>query len=277
MHSNLISLLETPPLYRKTEVPFWDDAYISQQMLKAHLDPDFEGASRKLDFIDRSADWIQKIVPPAAYRELLDLGCGPGLYAERFAKAGYKVTGVDFSRRSIGYAADSAIKAALDIRYRYQNYLDMRLGKEFDFSTMIYCDYGALSTADRKTVLDTVFRHLRPGGKFLFDVFSLAEYNRFQEKCQWELCPGGGFWCEGKYAAFQKNLRYSDRVTLEQTTVVPQSGPANSYYIWKTYFTAETLTEETTAAGFKVCGIFGDIAGKAYHDGSPTIAILLEK
>ena len=64
MFEGLISILEVPSLYQKTSVPFWNDNYISQQMLKAHLDPNFDGASRKLDFINKSVNWINKIAPP---------------------------------------------------------------------------------------------------------------------------------------------------------------------------------------------------------------------
>lgn len=42
MFEGLISILEVPSLYQKTSVPFWNDKYISQQMLKAHLDPNFD-------------------------------------------------------------------------------------------------------------------------------------------------------------------------------------------------------------------------------------------
>ncbi len=35
-------------------------------------------------------------------RRVLDLGCGPGLYARRLEAAGADVTGVDLSRVSIG-------------------------------------------------------------------------------------------------------------------------------------------------------------------------------
>ena len=36
--------------------------------------------------------------------KILDLGCGPGLYAELLAKKGHSITGVDFSENSIQYA-----------------------------------------------------------------------------------------------------------------------------------------------------------------------------
>ncbi|WP_312430606.1 class I SAM-dependent methyltransferase [Lacrimispora sp.] len=276
MLKSLIPFLERPPLYTKTTVPFWDDEHISKQMLKAHLDPGFEGASRKLAFIDKSAIWIKEIASPSRYRQLLDIGCGPGIYAEKFAQMGYQVTGIDFSRRSIDYAIESAKKSKLDIHYLYQNYLTMDLNRNYDFSTMIYCDYGALSTEDRKTVMTTVYRHLKPGGRFLLDVFSMAKYNDFEEKQTWEICQDGGFWRKENYIAFNGCYRYPENVTLEQTSIVHDTG-AISYYLWNTCFTREMLMKEATDVGFRVCEVFGDVAGSTYRTDNATISILLEK
>lgn len=138
MFRQIRDALNKPQIYTQTDVPFWNDEYISKQMLKAHLDPDFEGASRKLSFINRSVDWITHTVPPEAYPRLLDLGCDPGLYAERFARQGYQVTGIDYSNRSIEYARKSALSNGLSIEYHYQNYLNMEFEHAFDFAVMIY-------------------------------------------------------------------------------------------------------------------------------------------
>ena len=54
MNSSFITSLRKPPIYTKSMVEFWNDEYISEQMLKAHLDPEFDGASRKSDFIEKS-------------------------------------------------------------------------------------------------------------------------------------------------------------------------------------------------------------------------------
>lgn len=168
-----LSLLEPPALYEFTDEPFWDDEHISAQMLAAHLDPDFEGASRNHAFIDHSVAWITRVATTTEYSRLLDLGCGPGLYAERLARAGYRVTGVDFSRRSIAHARNAAEQQGLAIDYHYENYLTLDLGQQFDVAIMIYCDYGALSAVDRRTLLDRARAHLRPGGLLVLDVFSV--------------------------------------------------------------------------------------------------------
>ena len=265
-----------PALYQKSETAFWDDEHISKQMLQAHLDPQTDGASRRLDFIEQSASWIQTIAPPQRHPVLLDVGCGPGTYAERFAQLGYTVTGVDLSRRSIGYARDSAAKKGLDIRYVCQDYLALDIGGCFDLAAMIYCDYGALSAEDRRVVLRNIYQRLKPGGKLLLDVFTMAGYSSFKERQTWESYPNGGFWRGDEHIVLERFCKYPANVTLDQYLVLSNSGTA-VYHLWNTYFTIEALTEEAKAAGFSVCGAYGDVAGAPLDKDSPTLAALLMK
>jgi len=59
MYSKFIDYLkEKPSLYAPSSAPFWDDEHISEYMLKAHLDPEIDAASRRHDFIEQSAKWI---------------------------------------------------------------------------------------------------------------------------------------------------------------------------------------------------------------------------
>ena len=276
MYKTMRQIFEKPPLYMKSEAAFWNEEHISQQMLNAHLDPNFEGASRKADFIDKSAQWIGGLLPPNKYHKLLDLGCGPGLYTERFAKMGYQVTGIDFSERSIDYAKKEAKQQGLDISYHCKNYLNMDLDTTFDVSTMIYCDYGALSTEDRKKLRNYVYQHLNFGGRFLFDVFSMEFYHQFKENKSWEIRPEGGFWSGEEYMLFQGNYKYEEHVTLEQMILMTDD-KITPYYLWNTCFTKESLIREVKETGFKVIEVFGDVAGDEYHKDKTTMAILLEK
>lgn len=276
MYNDIFMHLERPVLYKKSEVNFWNDEHISKYMLTAHLNPDYEGASRKLSFIEQSVKWIQETVPSSEHRQLLDIGCGPGLYAERFFKAGYRVTGLDFSKRSIEYAKNSADKQGLDITYIYQDYLKMDYNNMFDLATFIYCDYGALSTENRAVILRKIYHSLKTGGKLILDVFSMVKYHGFEELKTWKVHEDGGFWSAEKYLSLKSQYKYSDNVTLEQTAVVTDSR-IREYCIWNYYFTLEALKKEVHEAGFEKYEIFSDVAGKPYMNNSPTIAVLLEK
>ena len=125
-------LQEKPAPFTPGEPLFWDDPHISAQMLKAHLDPDNDLASRRPQTIQRSVDWLIATLGLQAGDAVLDLGCGPGLYAARLAERGLRVTGVDYSHRSIDYAIQYAREHDLDIRYRYQDYLTLEDEGQYD-------------------------------------------------------------------------------------------------------------------------------------------------
>lgn len=276
MYNNIFMHLERPALYQQSEVNFWNDEHISKHMLAAHLNPNFDGASRKLCFIDQSIKWIAENIPFSNHPGLLDIGCGPGLYAERFCKTGYKVTGLDFSKRSIEYAKDSANKQDLDITYIYQDYLKMNYSNMFDLATFIYCDYGALSTENRAIILRKIYQSLKIGGKLVLDVFSMVKYKDFEEMKTWNVHENGGFWSAEKYLSLKAQHKYSGNVTLEQTAVITNSG-IREYCIWNCCFTLETLLKEASEAGFQKYEVFSDVTGKPYEENSPTMAVVLEK
>lgn len=172
MFNELKKYTTKPKLYAPSTNNFWDDEHISKGMLEAHLNPNWHAATRKPEFLDKSVNWISKIAPSSQYKFLLDLGCGPGLYAERFNSARYSVTGVDFSKRSIAYTKEQTLLNKSNIEYHYQNYLTIDYIEQFDVITLIYCDYPALSITDRLILLRKVYQALRPNGKFIFDVFT---------------------------------------------------------------------------------------------------------
>ena len=70
MFSKLLSYLARPELYAPSSAPFWDDEHISKGMLATHLDPEWDAASRNHLFIDKSVEWISRILPPKDYPPL---------------------------------------------------------------------------------------------------------------------------------------------------------------------------------------------------------------
>lgn len=96
------------PFSSFTTPGFWDDPHISQSLLRSHLDPGNDLASRRKSFIDASTIGLPGVLGLAPGSRLLDLGCGPGLYATPFARNGVAVLSVDASRRSLRHARSLA-------------------------------------------------------------------------------------------------------------------------------------------------------------------------
>lgn len=270
MYKNLSSLLQKPALYERTPEKFWNDPHISKGMLEAHLNPDIDAASRKHEFIDRSAEWISTLLPHGAY--LLDIGCGPGLYTKRFAEHGLRVTGMDFSERSIAYAREHDTRSD----YVLMDYLHMDYADAFDMITLIWCDYGALIPEERINLLQRVYRALKPGGLFLLDIFTPTFNARFHESTSWELYEQGGFWSPEPHMCLSAEYRYGDTITVGRTVII-EGNAVHCNNIWNTCFTKESLLNEVLPVGFSCDKFYSDVTGKPYADESETLCVILKK
>jgi 2-polyprenyl-3-methyl-5-hydroxy-6-metoxy-1,4-benzoquinol methylase len=92
----------------------WDDPGFSERMLAEHLSQEHDLASRRSEAIDHHVEWIFSEILGSRPARLLDLGCGPGLYTVRLARAGCECVGIDFSPASIRHARDlTATEAGL--------------------------------------------------------------------------------------------------------------------------------------------------------------------
>lgn len=268
--------IQKPSLYQKSEARFWDDPYISQRMLEAHLNPDLESATRKLDFVRQSVDWISNILPATQHKRLLDLGCGPGIYGELFDSKGYRVTGLDLSKNSIQYAKKSANKMGLDIQYLNSDYIQSPIAGEYDLVTMIYCDFGVLSGNERGELLAKVHDILSPNGCFLFDVFTPFEYVNRDEFKEWSY-EDGGFWCANPYLLLHSLYRYDESNTFLNQYIVVTDCVTTCYNLWEHTFTMEELEKDLLKAGFKNMRYYGNVAGAEFENHFKTLCVIAQK
>jgi 2-polyprenyl-3-methyl-5-hydroxy-6-metoxy-1,4-benzoquinol methylase len=167
---DIIRLDRAPEPFQPGDAPFWDDPHISEGLLRAHLDDAMEAASRPAAEIDGAIAWLGGLGLLRPGARVLDLGCGPGLYAERMARAGCAVTGMDISPRSIAFARDRAERENLPITYRMQDFLQMEDVEAFDVALQVYGELSTFDDATRDDLLRRIHRAMAPGGAFVFDV-----------------------------------------------------------------------------------------------------------
>ena len=275
--SQLLQLQQNPAPFTPGERLFWDDPHISSQMLEAHLNPDTEAASRGPGTIDRSVKWMIEVLGLKAGDSVLDLGCGPGLYASRFARAGLEVTGVDYSRRSIEYAIEYASENKLDICYRYQNYLELSEENQYQAAFLIYGDFCPLNPEQRSKLLGNIWRALKPDGKFVLDVSTRQQRKLHGVKNSWRAMQGG-FWKPGPHLVLEEGFDYPEQsIWLDQYTVIEADGKVSVYRNWFQDYTPDTITEELELGGFFVESLWGDLTGLAYSLDSEWIGVVTHK
>lgn len=273
-----IQQIEQKPFpYTPGELSFWDDPYISRQMLAAHLDPDTDAASRRPETIERSVSWIAEELRLQPGDAVLDLGCGPGLYAYRLAEMGLQVTGIDYSSVSIDYARQYAFDHDLDINYCCQDYLTLEDQPRYDAALLIYGDFCPLSPDQRRRLLANISRALKPVGLFVLDVSRHDPKNLEPTASNWYAAVGG-FWRPGPHLVLEKRFCYpKTALILDQYTVIEENGSLSTYRLWRQEYTPESIASELEAGGFEVLSIWGDLTGMPYTDDTEWIGIIARK
>lgn len=206
---------------------------------------------------------------------LCDLGCGPGLYTNRFAMAGVRATGVDFSRQSLAYARRQASRRRLSASYIHANYLTWQPETCFDVVTLIMCDYCALSPTQRQQLLANIRRYLKPGGHLLLDVLSIEAFVQRNQQCVVEHNQLNHFWARDDYYALVSSFVYpKERVSLDRYSIFEANGAQRSVYNWLQYFTPAELKRELADNGFQVTDVLADLTGTPFRPDSTEFAVV---
>jgi SAM-dependent methyltransferase len=271
MYDLLYDISKRPePFSRYTVKELWTRPHLARQMLDYHLSQETDLASRKCESIDRVVEWIDAQLG-LSEKSLCDLGCGPGLYAQRFESRGAQVTGVDFSAHSLDYAKTQGPNS---IRYVEADYLADDLPSGFDIVTLIYTDLCALSPGQRKVLLERMRDMLNPGGQIVLDVAGIGSLEQKEEVTVIDNRMMGGFWAAGDYVGIQRTFVYAEQYLSLDRYVIVEPGESWEIYNWLQYFTPESIEAELQSAGFEVDQMAGDLTGVPLTPKSDFIGIV---
>ena len=228
----------------------WTDPYISKQLLALHINPDNDIASRSQVKIERITNWILERTNKPQMK-ILDLGCGPGLYAELLAQKGHSIIGVDYSENSIQYATRQAKEKKLNIEYLKKNYLDLDFDNQFDLIILIYLDFCVLSPEEREKVLENIYRALKKDGLFICDVVNEKNIDKKTISQSWEV-QETGFWKGTPYIALTNGYHYPEAKALaNHHIVISEDNTVDTYIFWSNYYEKDDLVQILESKGFK--------------------------
>lgn len=173
----------------------WDDPAFSERMLREHLDDSHGAASRTDTERARQLAWIKSKVdlPPGSL--VLDLTCGPGLYAVALAEDGCTVLGVDFAPASIAYARELATAANVADRCTFVEadvrWFEPEAGR-YDAVLLLYGQLAVFPRGEAVALLRMAARALQPGGRLIVE---LLNQDRVDKKSStWWYTDDTGLW-----------------------------------------------------------------------------------
>jgi SAM-dependent methyltransferase len=261
------------PFAENTVRELWTRPHLARKMLEYHLSQETDHSSRRIDAIERIVDWLDDQFNLAGKR-VIDLGCGPGLYARRMAACGAEVTGVDFSAVALDYARSQATG---NVHYLEADYLNDTLPDGFDIATLIYYDFCALAPGDRARLLGRVHDLLEPGGLLALDLAGPGAFDTVEDRVDIEPRLMDGFFAAGDYVGIHRTDVYADEeLSLDRFAVFE---PDETWVIWNwvQYFTPERITAELGDSGFMVRAMTGGLDGTPLAADSRTLGVIAQK
>ena len=205
------------------------------------------------------------LIPITGGERVLDLGCGPGLYAQRLARKGCECVGVDFSPASIRYASEAAATAGLDCRYIRCDLRKQDFGCGFDLVMMIYGQFNVFPRNRGLEILKKAHGALKPGGLLLLEVQSRGQIQHGGKQAPSWYTAQSGLFSGAPHLVLQENFWEVDAgaSTTRFSIIDGQTGTVSSYALSNEAYTEHELTDVLRLAGFKDVKRFPSLSGIA--------------
>lgn len=229
----------------------WNDPDFSRRMLREHLSQEHQLASRRAEVIAEQARWIASAFLGADEGKVLDLGCGPGLYAPHLLEAGHRYQGIDFGPASIDHARQHF---AVDQRCKFLlgDVCTADYGGDHDLIMMLYGELNVFSPESCARILSRAQGALRPGGRLLLEVHTREAVVATGQGSSWYKAEGGLFSDEPHLCLTESRWYEEPAVSLQLFHVVDlRSGGLRSYRSTIQAYGLDDYRRLLQSAGFK--------------------------
>lgn len=231
----------------------WNDPSFSKRMLAEHLDEGHSAASRTQPERALQIDWFCEKLHLTTNAHVLDVTCGPGLYATALAKRGCTVTGIDFGPAAIEYAHKLAHNEDLGERchFREEDIRSMDLPtEEYDAALLIYGQLAVLPTDQAKLVLEKIMRALKPGASLCLELLDPEHVDKTEST--WWFTDDDGLW--GNAPFLHLGERFWDpekRCSTERYTILHlETGVQQVIHLSDQTYTPNEMTSLLQDVGF---------------------------
>ncbi|MDR0306288.1 MAG: class I SAM-dependent methyltransferase [Chitinispirillales bacterium] len=245
-------------IYQRNDESIWTDEYISKSLLENQLDESTNAASRMPSNRRDIVNWINSKIKPNS--RIIDLGCGPGLYAYELGKLEHYVMGIDFNKESIEFGKrNKSIKGIVE--YKYSDYIKDNIDGIYNVAMMIFCDFSALVPNEQKILLQKISTLLADDGIFIFDVFGKAEFEKQKNGRTWYVSNGNDFWSSEPYFLMKETKLFEAEFSVgtRYYLINQLNGTIKEFIMYDQYHDENSIQELVAENGFDIVEINKDI------------------
>ncbi len=254
----------------------WNDAGFSERMLRQHLDQGHGAASRPVREIRAQVDTLMEWLDLRPGSRLLDVTCGPGLYAAEFAGRGVHVTGIDFGPASIDYARRKCAGLACEFVLGDVREMSWPAGW-FDAAIYLYGQFTVLKPDESRDVLQRISNALRPGGRLLLEVLDESRFDK--QNSNWWYTDRGGLWGDFPYLHLgERAWDPIQKAAVERFHIVNlDSGEVRAYGLSDQTYCIEEMHELLEGAGLTPTATCPGWAGLPLKDAGEWVVYVGER
>jgi ubiquinone/menaquinone biosynthesis C-methylase UbiE len=222
-------------------------------MLREHLDESHGAASRITAERTAQLDWLWTKLELQPGMRLLDITCGPGLYAVELARRGCLVTGVDFSPAAIAYAKDLALSQGVAARCAFVEQ-DVRCldfsGANFDAAILLYGQLAVFTKAEAQVLLAQLAGALKTGGKLCAELLNQDRVDK--TRSEWWFTDNQGLWGDRPFLHLGERFWYeAEEMSVERFYIIDlETGELTEISLSDQTYSVETMTHMLDRAGF---------------------------
>jgi len=261
----------------------WSDPDFSERMLKEHLDQSHGAASRQQVEIDRQVDVMWRWLDLRPGARVLDVTCGPGLYAVRLAQRGCIVHGIDFSPASIRYARELAAREGVADRCQFtqadvREALPGEASAGYDAALFIYGQLAVFTREEAGALLGGCAQALRPGGRLLIELLNFERLDRRPHNSWW-YTDRGGLWGNFPYLHLgERDWDDEQHTATERFFIINlETGEMHTYGLVDQGYSSVEVAEMCRAAGFAQVTVYPAWGGVELYDAAEWVAYVAER
>ncbi|MBP6016035.1 MAG: methyltransferase domain-containing protein [Candidatus Promineofilum sp.] len=258
----------------------WNDPDFSARMLREHLDESHGAATRQAAERAAQLGWLGAHLALLPGRRLLDLTCGPGLYAVALAERGLRVTGVDFSPASIAYARQFAAERGVSERCEFTE-ADVREfapeSEAYDAALFLYGQLAVFPRDETAALLAKTVAALRPGGRLCVELLDPARVDKTDSS--WWFTDDAGLWGERPFLHLgERRWEAAERASVERYTILHlETGAMDEIVLCDQTYEVEEMTGMMRAAGFSAVATYPGWDGLPLYDAAEWLSYVAEK
>lgn len=258
----------------------WDAPDFSERMLREHLDESHGAATRVAAERAVQLDWLWQKLDLQPGSRLLDITCGPGLYAVELARRGCAVLGIDFSPAAIAYAKDLARSEGMTsvCTFMEQDVREMDLAEgDFDAGLFLYGQLAVFTKAEAQMLLEKTAQALKPGGKLCVELLNQKRVDK--TRSEWWFTDDKGLWGDRPFLHLGERFWHEkEEMSVERFYIIYlETGELTEIALSDQTYSLEMMTRMMQRAGFSEIDVYEAWDHQPLYDADEWIVYVAHK